>query len=260
VTYLFSRSNQNVLERFARSKALLALDFDGTLAPIVRRPAHAAMRPATRRVLARAVQAYPCVVISGRARADVQRRVRGIAVRRVVGNHGAEPWPGGARLRRLVRAWAPVLTLRLSARRGVIIEDKGYSLAVHYRQARERGAARRAILDAARSLDGVRIFGGKLVVNLVPEGAPHKGVAVERERARLRCDTAIYVGDDDTDEDVFRRRHDRLLSVRIGRKRASAASYYLRNQEEIDRMLRALVDLRKATRAHDTRGGSRART
>jgi trehalose-6-phosphatase len=78
--------------------------------------------------------------------------------------------------------------------------------------------ARAAILEAAASLGDVRIVGGKQVVNLLPKGAPDKGKALERERERLCCDTAIYVGDDETDEDVFALdQPTRLLSIRVER-------------------------------------------
>jgi trehalose 6-phosphate phosphatase len=127
----------------------------------------------------------------------------------------------------------------------VIVEDKGLSVAVHYRQARQRSAARRAILTVARSLIDVRIIGGKLAVNFLLPDAPHKGLAVERERAHFACDTVIYVGDDETDEDVFQLdRPERLLAIRVGQKGTSAAPYYIRNQEEIDGLLETLVALR----------------
>jgi trehalose 6-phosphate phosphatase len=139
----------------------------------------------------------------------------------------------------------PELTARLSQRQGVIIEDKGFSVALHYRQARARNATRRVVLSAARALDEARLVGGKLVVNCLVPGAPHKGLALERERTHFACDTVIYVGDDETDEDVFQiDRPGQLLSVRVGRRKASAAPYYIRNQAEIDRLLATLVALR----------------
>jgi trehalose 6-phosphate phosphatase len=245
VTYLFSRPNRELLETFAWYNVLLAFDYDGTLAPLVDAPAHATMRTSTRRLLMRASRLYPCVVITGRAKADVLGRLRNIEVSRVVGNHGAEPAPNGAAMRRRVRQWLPVLKARLSRRQGVVIEDKGFSVAIHYRQARDRSSTRRAVLVAARSLKDVRLVGGKLVVNMVVPDAPHKGLALERERSHFACDTMIYVGDDITDEDVFELdRPGQLLSIRVGRKRASAAPYYLRNQAEIDRLLDTLVALR----------------
>jgi trehalose 6-phosphate phosphatase len=245
VTYLFSRPNHHLLETFARSNVLLAFDYDGTLAPLVNAPAHAIMRASTRRLLRRASKLYPCVVITGRATADAIGRLRHIEVHRVVGNHGAEPSPNGAALRRRVRQWLPFLKARLSRCQGVVIEDKGFSVAVHYRQARERNSTRRAVLSVARSLEGVRLVGGKLVVNLLVADAPHKGLALQRERSQFACDTAIYVGDDETDEDVFQiDRPGQLLSIRVGRRRSSAAPYYIRNQAEIDRLLEALVAVR----------------
>jgi len=245
VTYLFSRPNQDLLEMFAWSNVLLAFDYDGTLAPIVNAPAHATMRASTRRLLRRASKLYPCVVITGRAKADALRRLRDSEVGRVVGNHGAEPSPNVKAMRRRVLQWLPVLTARLSRRQGVVIEDKGLSVAVHYRQARKRSSTRRAILSAARSLKDVRLVGGKLVVNFLVPDAPHKGLALERERAHFVCDRVIYVGDDETDEDVFQiDRPGQLLSIRVGHKRTSAAPYYIRNQAEIDRVLETLVAAR----------------
>ena len=122
---------------------------------------------------------------------------------------------------------------------------KGLSVAVHYRRSRQREPARRAILDAAQSLNDMRITAGKLVVNFVAPDARHKGLALEHTRAQFACDTAIYVGDDDTDEDVFNLPQAGYLSIRVGRKRTSAAPYYLRNQSGIDRLLEALVTLRE---------------
>jgi len=245
LTYLFTRANQDLLEMFAWSNVLLAFDYDGTLAPLVNAPARATMRISTRRLLRRTSKLYPCVVISGRARGDALGRLRGVEVCRVIGNHGAEPSPGAEAMQRRVRRWLPVLKSRLSRYQGVIVEDKEFSVAVHYRQARQRNAARRAILTAARALSDVRIIGGKLAVNFLVPDAPHKGLALERECAHFACDTVIYVGDDETDEDVFQLdQPGRLLSIRVGQKRTSAAPYYIRNQAEIDRLLETLIALR----------------
>jgi trehalose 6-phosphate phosphatase len=243
---LFSRANHDVLRRFAHSKILLAFDYDGTLAPIVKTPAQATMRGTTRQWLKCASRLYPCVVISGRARRDVVSRLRGLKICRVVGNHGADESRRPDTLRRRVRQWVPFLQARIAGLEGIAIEDKGLSVAVHYREALDRTAARRAILEAARSLDEARIVGGKLAVNLLVATAPHKGLALKRQRARLACETAIYVGDDETDEDVFRLDlPGQLLSIRVGREAKSAASYYIRSQREVDRLLKALVTLRE---------------
>jgi trehalose 6-phosphate phosphatase len=252
--YLFARAHREVLEQYACSRTVLALDFDGTLAPIVAAREGAAMRPLTRRLLREVARAYPCVVLSGRSRSDVARRVRGVPVVDVIGNHGMERGRAPARTLRRVRRWIRLLQRRLGAMQGVAIEDKGLSLAVHYRASRQKKVARERILEAVGGLEGVRLVGGKDVLNILPEGAPHKGLALEGARTRLGCDTAIYLGDDETDEDVFSLdQPGRLLAIRVGRSAASAAAYYVRSQAEVDRLLRRLVALRPEARSRGSR-------
>ncbi|MCC6808049.1 MAG: trehalose-phosphatase [Deltaproteobacteria bacterium] len=245
--YLFAKENLEILDQFAWSNTLVGLDFDGTLAPIVDDPAWAGMRTSTRRLLENVAALYPCAIISGRAQSDVRVRLRGLELDALVGNHGLEPSSDSERCAKAVIKWLPVVEKRLGHLPGVMIENKTYSLAVHYRHSRRKKDAKRAILDCAKELDGVRLIGGKLVVNLVPRGAPHKGLALERLRDKLRCDTAIYVGDDETDEDVFMLgQPGRLLSIRVGAKAGSHAAYYLKDQLEIDPFLRLLAELRQA--------------
>jgi trehalose 6-phosphate phosphatase len=137
------------------------------------------------------------------------------------------------------------LERRLADLPGVEIENKVYSITVHYRRAHARTAAKEAILAAAADLDGARVIVGAEAINILGQGAPHKGWAVERERKRLRCAMAIYAGDDDTDEDVFRFiPPSRLLAIRVGFRRNSAAAYFLKRQRDIDRLLRLLMDAR----------------
>ena len=246
--YALAPARFAVLERFAGSPMLLALDFDGTLAPIVADPEEAAMRPSTRRLLREVAAAYPCIIISGRARADVLPRVRGLGVLEVIGNHGAEPGEAAPAVPD-VRRWIARLHGDLSDLPGVRIEDKRLSLAVHYRRSRRKGVARARILAAAARLHDARRLRGKHVVNLLPLGAPHKGQALERVMARLGLERAVYVGDDETDEDVFTLgRRGRLLGIRVRRRAGSAAEYYIRTQAEIDVLLRRLLELRGGDR------------
>lgn len=247
---ILSRANREILQQFACSKVLLAFDYDGTLAPIVAERERASMREKTRALLAAVSNLYPTVVISGRRRADVLRRLKGTCVRDVVGNHGIEPWNATSRLRREVDRWLPTLRARLASFHGVQIEDKGFSVAIHYRQSREKKRARAAIQALALGLGDVRVVGGKQVVNILPRGAPHKGLALERERRRHGCDTAIYVGDDKTDEDVFALdQPGRLLAIRVGAKRSSQAAYFLRSQQAVNELLRFLAEARSEARA-----------
>lgn len=236
---ILSPSGLRLLRRFAGQHPLLGFDFDGVLAPMVDEPARAALRPSTRRLILRLVRLYPCIIISGRSRRDVLGRVRGIPLR-VIGNHGAEPGPAPG-LRKEVQRWRPLLR-PLAAIPGVVVEDKGLSVAVHYRQALRKRAARLAILGCAAKLRNVRIVGGKDVVNILSRGAPSKGDALRRELRRTGRRSAIFIGDDDTDEDAFALEADGwLLAIRVGHKQKSLASHYLRRQAAIDRLLRLLV-------------------
>jgi trehalose 6-phosphate phosphatase len=244
---ILGREGREVLEAMVWSNVLLAFDYDGTLAPIVARPEQARLRAPTRSLLAQLTGLFPVIVITGRSQAQALEKLEGVGVLAVVGNHGIEPWYAARRQAREVQTWLPKLAAQLAPLRGVTIEEKVYSVAIHYRQSREKKKARAAIALAAQALRGARIIGGKHVVNVLPRGAPDKGIALERERARLRCDTAIYLGDDETDEDVFKLdQPGRLLSIRVGVKRSSAASWYLRGQKEVDGLLRAMIAARLA--------------
>lgn len=242
---ILADENLAILKDFARQRVLLAFDFDGTLAPIVRNPSAAAMRARTTTLFARLAKHYPCVVISGRSRADVSAKVANIPLRAVIGNHGMEPSRNLRDARRLATLWHTQLASSLPKIPGVIIEDKEVSLAIHYRQARSRAAVRRLVLIAAADLHDARIVEGKMVVNVLPADAPDKGTALVNLCKRWRCESAIYLGDDENDEDVFAlASQGRLLGIRIGRSRRSQAAYFLPSQSAIDTLLSLLIDSR----------------
>jgi trehalose 6-phosphate phosphatase len=245
--YLLSPRNVGVLSQVAWSRVLLAFDFDGTLAPIVGDRKSASMRARTAQLLARVSALYPCAVISGRSRADVTARIRGAGVQYVVGNHGLEPGTELAHFARETARVAAPLREALAPFSGIEVEDKRYSLAIHYRRARRKGDARAAIQQAVVRLPRrMRMIPGKQVVNVVPDGAPNKGDALIKLRAKARADTALYVGDDITDEDVFvLDQPGRLFTVRIGLSRSSSAAYFLRAQREVDALLAKLSAVRQ---------------
>jgi trehalose 6-phosphate phosphatase len=130
---------------------------------------------------------------------------------------------------------------------------------VHYRHAADHAHVLADILEAAHALRGVRILGGVEAVTVLPARGTDKGKALQRTRRLLRCDMALYVGDDDTDEDAFRSGGDApLLAIRVGASRTSDAPYHLHSQDDIDRLLTLLIDLRAPgatpTRARATPG------
>lgn len=240
--YLLSRACGAVLKQLAQERTLCAFDFDGTLAPIVEHPGQAGMGGQTRILLGQVAALYPCVIVSGRARENLLGLLSGVKVARVIGNHGAEN-EGSAHRSHLVAQWKAAMESQLGSLPGLWVEDKGLSLAVHYRQCLHKTEARRRILTAARKLEHVHVLGGKQVVNLVVETAPDKGQALAGERNRLGCKWVLYVGDDENDEEAFAL-DGNVVPVRIGRKQRSHARYYLRTQAEIDKLLKVLVQLR----------------
>lgn len=243
---ILSPRHGRVLEELARSPCLLAFDYDGVLAPLVRRPAGAFMRPRTRRLLARLARRYPCAVISGRSYRDARRYVGGL-VPTLVGNHGyelGEETPVPREVLERVRSWRAQLQHALVAVPGLFFEEKRSTLAVHYGLSRRWRRAGEAVRAAARGLHGARLLEGKKVLNVLPSHFPTKGDAVRALLERYRLETALYAGDDVTDEDVFRIGPPAVLGIRVGRGR-SLAPWRLRCQEDTDALLERLIQLRR---------------
>jgi trehalose 6-phosphate phosphatase len=246
--HLYTPEGAAALAALARERPLLAFDFDGTLAPTVARPDDARVSAAVASKLARLALHVPVAVVSGRTVADVRRRLD-FAPTFVVGNHGAEdaerPAPPAAvatldALRReLATSWPSL------AAAGVQIEDKGVSIALHYRLARDREAACARIAAVVERLDpGLRHFAGKCAVNVVAAGAPDKGDAVCALVERARCSAALFVGDDASDETVFERARARWVTVRVGREdRGSRARFFLDSASELATLLQRLLVL-----------------
>lgn len=254
---LLSPENRPIVAQLAWASTLLAFDFDGTLAPIVESHPDAEMTPETRALFAQVCALYPTAVISGRSHDDVVPRLAPAQVKYIVGNHGLEPDIDQARFEVFAREASTRLAGALAGAQGVELEDKRFSLAVHFRRSRSRREARRLIHQAvAEVCPEARAVDGKCVVNVLPPRAPNKGDALLRLRAREGAATALYVGDDITDEDVFvLDQPGRLLSVRVGESPGSAAAYFLRDQAEVDALLTLLIELRGGRRpqtgAHD---------
>lgn len=239
--------HQPLVVSFARRKLLVALDFDGVLAPIAPTPSEARVEPPTLRLASRVAQLYPSVVISGRHRDDLVPRLAGAPFARLIGNFGyqAASRSSDPQTRTQVHEWARILGARLNGTPGVMIEDKGYSLAVHYRHARHQAATHARIIEVASTLEHARWMQGTLAISVLPADGRNKGTALQDVRRVLHCDCALYVGDDDTDEDAFASDSpDRLIAVRVGRAAESAAPFRLHHQEDIDGLLKLLIGLR----------------
>jgi trehalose 6-phosphate phosphatase len=191
----------------------LFLDIDGTLLPIATTPQAARVDPALLHLLERLRRGCGGAValVSGRSLVDIDRLF--VPLRpAAAGLHGWQRRRNDGALvpacepRELLTPLRPALAAYVAARPGLLLEDKGASLAIHYRQARGYGPAiRRLARQLVAERPRLRLIEGRRVVELQPHGAD-KGRAVAAFLAEppFAGRFPIYVGDDTTDEDGFR--------------------------------------------------------
>jgi trehalose 6-phosphate phosphatase len=195
-------------------RAVIALDFDGTLAPIVPDPeqarAHAGAVPALTRL---APRLGAIAVITGRPAGVAVRYggfagVPGLEHLVVLGHYGAERWdartgevraPGAHPGVTAVRAELPGFLDRIGAWRGTWIEDKGgRAVAVHTRRTEDPDAAfeaLRAPLSELADTHGLMVEPGRYVLELRPPGVD-KGVALAAYLREVDAASVLYGGDD----------------------------------------------------------------
>jgi trehalose 6-phosphate phosphatase len=245
--HLFSASGEHALATVMRARPLLAFDFDGTLAPIVSRPETARVPHPISRRLASLTPLLPVAVVTGRSVEDVRPRLD-FEPHFIVGNHGAEDGhvePDTLRLELdAVRRRLAACSAELAAA-GITVEDKGLSIALHYRLSRDPALAREWIASVAPGPgSGLRTFPGKMVENIVHAKAPDKAHALHRLVAKCGVACAVFVGDDVNDEPVFASAPADWLTVRIGRDNpCSKAAYFLDSTPEAALLLEQVIRL-----------------
>ncbi|GIL16819.1 MAG: trehalose 6-phosphate phosphatase [Oligoflexia bacterium] len=239
-----------VLESLSFTNTLYAFDFDGTLAKIVRIPSEAYMASTTEGLLKELSSLVPVAIVSGRSIQDLKQRL-GFLPQYLIGNHGLESLENNnsslVEAKKVCAAWGEGLK-KINFELGIEIEDKTYSIAIHYRRSRNKTLARKQINLAIESLvPSPRVIPGKSVFNLLPSNSPHKGAAILDLMQKSKTKHALYIGDDDTDEDVFGVPYDegQLMTVRVGRKKSSQAKYFIEHQSDINRLLKYLIRFHK---------------
>jgi len=246
---IFSEAGRQCLEQAIHAQTLCAFDFDGTLSPIVPHPEQAYLPDSVRQRLQELGRYAPVAIITGRSLQDIRMRV-GFEPQYMVGNHGIEGLPGwekrSAQHRELCSRWERMLTavLRENAQfdRGLEIENKQYSLSVHFRHVQDPARSERQLAQLINTLlPEARIVAGKFLFNLLPPGAEDKGSAILKLLQMSGASNAIYVGDDVTDEDVFRMHHPDILSIRVEALQESAAQWYLPHPTDILTLLDDLI-------------------
>lgn len=237
------------LQQIMSPGVLCVFDFDGTLAPIVTDPDAAGLPETIRQRLQRLQTLAPVAVLTGRSLTDIHQRA-GFKADYLIGNHGMEGLPGwevrAQQFADVCRGWHAGIASAIRNEElfepGVQLEDKKYSLSVHYRQVHNTQLAESRLTALFDTLvPKARIIGGKFVYNLMPPGAVDKGWALQELMGLTGASSVIYVGDDVTDEDVFRLQRPDLLSVRVGHSDTSAAQFCIDGHEDMPGFLDMLT-------------------
>ena len=237
-----------------RGRAAVFLDYDGTLTPIVSQPENAWLADSMRQTLQELATRARVAILSGRDLDDVRHRVEIDSIV-YAGSHGFDiAGPRGLR-RQMATEFLLNLDMAekelheaLDAIPGAQVERKHFSIAAHYRSAKENDvpAVERAVGAVTARHPELQRIDGKKVHELLPAIDWNKGKAVvwllemlglKREKIR-----PVYIGDDRTDEDAFRALEQRGIGVLVSEQsQPTAARYSLREPAEVERFLRALT-------------------
>jgi len=269
VHYLFS-DPKRVGKALKGKFVYLFLDYDGTLAPIVRVPDNAVIPNATKELLRQLSKTPDCkvAIVSGRSLKDVSRRV-GLKDVVYVGNHGFQvkgpkirfKSPLLFRYRRKLKEIKAELKKSISAIKGVLIEDKGFSLSVHYRPVDKKDIPKvETGFYGATFLyefdNSVRINSGKMILEVLPPLNWDKGKAVQWllsnrpfvKRNKKMKTLPIYIGDDTTDEDAFKWLKDKGLTIFVGKPKKTKARFYLKDTSEVAEFLDLVLESKRVYR------------
>ncbi|HEV2456050.1 MAG TPA: trehalose-phosphatase, partial [Verrucomicrobiae bacterium] len=230
----------------------LLLDYDGTLVPFASDPKFAQPDADLLDLLVSLTRdpANRMVIISGRPRRDLEQWFGHLSVS-LVAEHGV--WmrqdSGQWRMLKSLNAdWKdrirPILQLFVDRLPGAMLEEKEYSLAWHIRRADPDQASQRAkeLLDDlsayTRNID-IQVLEGNKVIEVRNTGV-NKGTAALEWLAGWNADFLLSIGDDWTDEDMFRALPESAFSIRVGLATTSAR-YYLTSHAAVRRTLRELI-------------------
>lgn len=246
---IFSDAGQQQLKAFLNLKndVLFAFDFDGTLAPIVDDPNNAVMTPEVFERIGLLAQRKKTVILTGRSVEDVKKRLPS-EVFNIIGSHGMEGHPDVSdeflvSAKKTATTWKAQLSSQTDGLHRVWIEDKGFSLAVHYRMRASSHDLPAKIQNICRSLSPApEIILGKNVINLIPNGMPNKLGAILAVMKSQKLKKAFFIGDDITDEFIFAAKNKDIFSIKVGSNPHLSAEYYINTQPEIQRLLDFLLE------------------
>jgi trehalose 6-phosphate synthase/phosphatase len=269
---LSGRALGSLTQRFdAAGKRALLLDYDGTLVPFNDLPDRASPDPDLLELLERlsSDSANEVVIISGRQRSDLEKWFGHLPLG-LIAEHGVWLRSRGADWRpiKLMSAdWKesvrPILQLYVDRLPGALLEEKEFSLAFHFRRAEPEQAFIRArellddLADYTRNID-VQVLEGDKVLEIRRTNVT-KGTAALDWLAIHEPDFVLAIGDDWTDEDIFRALPPEAFTVRVGLAR-TAAAYHLGNHTAVRRLLFELGQFQRNSYSSRSPNGAALRT
>lgn len=246
----------DALQRFAAlPRVLVAMDFDGTLAPLVDEPMDARALPGSEELL-NELSCLPetlVALVSGRALADLIELTRLAEPVLLVGSHGVErsseaqaPSRDATEQTRFAALDADLATVLRDHPRARV-ERKPHSLVLHTRglSAQEAEAAVQAAEEVVTRHTGLVVTPGKEVLELATRHVG-KGVALLELAQEHSVDSVLFVGDDVTDEQAFGVLRPTDLTVKVGQG-DTAAQHRVDDEAQVLALVRALLELRRRT-------------
>ncbi|MCP8312993.1 MAG: trehalose-phosphatase [archaeon] len=234
-------------------RVFILTDYDGTLTPIVDYPDQAILNVNVRDLLRSFVKdkRFILAIITGRSLKEIIHLVK-IQEAYYIGNHGLEikgpslifMHPVAEKLSPIILKICKDLEAKFESINGVIVEDKGMTASIHYRMAPKKmiGEIKKVVRNAIRSHEDFEIRHGKMVVEIRPKVSWDKGDAALWLVQKLGTDDfPVYIGDDKTDEDAFKKINWGLTVLVSNKRRSSNARYYLKSTEDVHKFLYKLL-------------------
>lgn len=246
--------NWETFKEYINGKEIaLFLDFDGTLSEIVQDYKDAKIVDAIRLVLRKSAESIKIAIISGRDRQDVKARV-GLDNLFYAGCHGYDiSGPGcfhfqveeAEKSSGDMKKAASLISDLAQKYEGLLLEDKKYFTAVHYRKVDPslHQEVKSRIVDIIQRFEHLEVKEGKMVIEIGPGLNWNKGEAVRKLCEVLELEpyhtVAVYVGDDLTDEDVFCELHSWGVGIKVGVENMdkTCADFSLKDPEEVGQFL-----------------------
>lgn len=258
--------NLKAFERFKNDqKTVIVTDMDGTISKIAPTPGEAVLSPSMKDVILKLSEKFQMVaVVSGRPVEDVKKMI-GIEGLLYIGNHGMEYMRNGqvqvdeetkGYIKPINEALCRLKKEESCNAEGVLLEDKGLCFSIHYRLCKDP-SAREILLNTLKDMEelkGLQVKEGRKVIEIRPPTGYDKGKILERIIHENNIKKLLYLGDDVTDSDAFRKLNELknqgsvdgesliIISGEIPYEIKEEASYFLESVDDVQRFFKWLLD------------------